>query len=294
MYYSSKVGTNIHWLVVLVWNFLYFFHIRNNNPNWLILFGGVETTNQYFKVSFWNWPLLRHEPFVRGVHFSTSTGWAERPSLGSKDMWHPRNTPKNERQSKLQAPRWRCLWVLQNSLAHGCTHGGHEFWPVFGQVGRNFPRNVLKRPIGWQKHCIQEFRTLRLVAACRFSMEIHGTSSFSRRFSEISSDRFFLQIRSKHLEFHRFPPDLPNMADFRDSWGLMVAMDKLRNSVGLSMAWGETTVRWVWKSGAKSGVNPPTSRDTNMSQVTGTVRETINCLGTEQSNQFSLPLKCIN
>ena len=222
-----------------------------------MLFGGVETTNQYFKVSFWNWPLLRHEPFVRGVHFSTSTGWAELPSLGSKDMWHPRNTQKRT-SIKIASTKMKITVssseFIGTGLATRLSWILASVWPSWTKLP---PVYVLKRPIGWQKHCIQEFRTLRLVAACRFSMQIHGTSSFSRRFSEISSDRFFLQIRSKHLEFHQFPPDLPNMADFRDSWGLMVAMDKLRNSVGLSMAWGETTVRWIWKSGAKSGVNPP-------------------------------------
>ena len=128
-------------------------------------------------------------------------------------------------------------------------------------------------------------------------------------------------FRWKFMELHPFLADSPkyhqidsSCRSVRNTWnsigflqifqtwqtfaiaaGLMVAMDKLRNSVGLSMAWGETTVRWIWKSGAKSGVNPPISRDTNMSlTVTGTVRETIKCLGTEQSNQFSLPLKCIN
>ena len=35
----------IYWLVV--WNIFPYIYIGNNNPNWLILFKGVETTNQY-------------------------------------------------------------------------------------------------------------------------------------------------------------------------------------------------------------------------------------------------------
>ena len=36
--------TNHDWLVV--WNIFYFPYIGNNDPNWLIFFRGVETTNQ--------------------------------------------------------------------------------------------------------------------------------------------------------------------------------------------------------------------------------------------------------
>ena len=42
-------GRRIYWLVV--WNSFYFPYIGNNNPNWLIFFRGVETTNQYIYIS---------------------------------------------------------------------------------------------------------------------------------------------------------------------------------------------------------------------------------------------------
>ena len=44
MWGSLQIGGYDNWLVV--WNIFIFPYIGNQNPNWLIFFRGVETTNQ--------------------------------------------------------------------------------------------------------------------------------------------------------------------------------------------------------------------------------------------------------
>ena len=60
---SADIYIYIYWLVV--WNINFIFpYIGNSNPNWLIFFRGVETTNQYIyiyihiRVIFWMTSLL--------------------------------------------------------------------------------------------------------------------------------------------------------------------------------------------------------------------------------------------
>ena len=56
------------WNIIIITCFI-FPHILNNNPNWLIFFRGVETTNQYiymilywFKRSLLGWFVSFHQP----------------------------------------------------------------------------------------------------------------------------------------------------------------------------------------------------------------------------------------
>ena len=48
LYLHHQYTNTLIWLVV--WNIFSFPYIGNNNPNWLIFFGGVETTNQSLSI----------------------------------------------------------------------------------------------------------------------------------------------------------------------------------------------------------------------------------------------------
>ena len=71
IYFSGSFGKcrypkTIDWLVV--WN-MFFPYIGNSNPNWLIFFGGVETTNQLIlplRDTFWMIWMLWQGPHKRG------------------------------------------------------------------------------------------------------------------------------------------------------------------------------------------------------------------------------------
>ena len=71
-----------NWLVV--WTCFIFPYIGNNNPNWLIFFRGVETTNQMWKDSEHVWTCLNQssQQFVR-IQWMKLEGLIFEPLAGS-------------------------------------------------------------------------------------------------------------------------------------------------------------------------------------------------------------------
>ena len=93
-------------------------------------------------------------------------------------------------------------------------------------------------------------------------------------------------------EFHGFPRDLPNMADF---WARAEAWWSPWTSCGILWAypWPEAmalTVRWVAENRVPNLALIPPFPETHWRSLVSEKQSIVS----EQSNQFSLPLKCIN